>query len=293
MPNTIGHFGVQGIATRILIKEADPKWIFAGCIIPDVPWILRRAVFTLVPSSNAYDLRLYAIAQSTLVLCLVLAGALALLSRRPKLTFLVLGLNSLFHLILDACQIKWGSGIYLFVPGSWMSTDLGTFWPESWPTYLLTLLGLIYVSLACWRRMGDPVSLRIPRGRSLLAAVALLVAYFLLPLALMGGAEAANAHFVHTVREPRAGAKVEFDRNQYSQSVEREVLKSWARTEIQVEGSTPRESAQISLKGTYKDPKTIVIHEYHVHEGFNRDLMSFAGLALFLLVWLRSFRDRR
>ncbi|MHC4339193.1 MAG: hypothetical protein ACYSX0_03125 [Planctomycetota bacterium] len=292
MPNTLGHFGAQGVATRLLIKEADPKWIFAGCIIPDIPWIIRRAVFTLIPSSNAYDIRLYAIAQSTLALCLVLAGALALLSSRPRLTFLVLGLNSLFHLILDACQIKWGSGIYLFVPISWTSTDLGMFWPESWPTYLLTLLGLIYFSFAWWRRPGRSVSLRFPRGRALIGATALLAAYFLLPLALMGGADDANAHFVHTVREPRAGAKVEFDRIRYEQSLERDVLRTWARTEIAVEGNTPGEAAQISLRGVYKDPKTLIIREYHVHEGFSRDLMSYAGLVLLLLMSLRWFRNR-
>ena len=116
MPNSIGHFGAQGVATRLLIKEADPKWILAGCIIPDVPWIMRRAAQTLLPAVDRYDLRLYAITQSTLLLSLVLAGALALLASRPRLTFLVLGLNCVIHLILDACRIKWGGGIHRIVP---------------------------------------------------------------------------------------------------------------------------------------------------------------------------------
>lgn len=103
MPNTLVHLGIQGIATRLMIREADYKWIFTGAILPDIPWILKRAVTTIVPGVDPIDLRLYAIAQSSLAGCLFLAGALAIFSRRPWRVFFILVLNSLIHLLLDAC----------------------------------------------------------------------------------------------------------------------------------------------------------------------------------------------
>jgi hypothetical protein len=51
VPNALAHLGVQGVATRALLRDADLKWVYIGCIIPDIPWILQRfvrAVFSVV-----------------------------------------------------------------------------------------------------------------------------------------------------------------------------------------------------------------------------------------------------
>ena len=40
MPNSLVHFAVQGVVTRSVLRDADIKWVFLGCIIPDVPWII-------------------------------------------------------------------------------------------------------------------------------------------------------------------------------------------------------------------------------------------------------------
>jgi hypothetical protein len=174
LPNTLAHFGIQGIATRGLIRNADLKWIVAGAILPDIPWILRRALIKLAPAIDPIDLHLYSTAQSSLVLCLLLAGALACFARHPKRIFIILALNSLIHLLLDACQKKWGEGVILMAPLSWHPRNFGFFWPESWPTHLLTLLGLVYLTAILFRKdWGESIDLCRPRGRALIYAIVL------------------------------------------------------------------------------------------------------------------------
>ena len=73
MPNTLAHFGIQGVATRMIIRNADLKWIIFGTIIPDIPWITNRILLTIVPSIDPINLRVYVIAQSSLFFCLILS----------------------------------------------------------------------------------------------------------------------------------------------------------------------------------------------------------------------------
>jgi len=101
MPNTLAHIGLQGPLTRLLVRGADVKWVFLGLIIPDLPWIAFRVLKATVPV-DPYALRLYAIGQSSLVCCILLSGAVAALCERPRLIFVVLSLNSVVHLLLDA-----------------------------------------------------------------------------------------------------------------------------------------------------------------------------------------------
>ena len=152
MPNTLAHLGVQGFLTRTIIREADIKWIFLGALIPDFPWIARRAILFLIPQVDPIDLRLYAIAQSSLAGCLLLAAAISLLTYKPLRIFIILAINSLLHLLIDALQTKWGNGVHLLAPVSWHTWNLGYFWPETMATYALTVLGVIYVLYVLFKR---------------------------------------------------------------------------------------------------------------------------------------------
>ena len=113
MPNTLAHLGVQALVSRTLVRNADLKWVYIGAIIPDLPWILQRVVMMGPAHIDAYDMRLYAITQASLFLCLIISSALAALSTHFGRTFVILGLGSLFHLLLDAFQIKWANGVHL------------------------------------------------------------------------------------------------------------------------------------------------------------------------------------
>ena len=91
MPNTLGHLCVQGLATRAVIRGADFKWILLGCVLPDLPWILQRVIRVLAPEiGSPYDLRLYSIVQGSLVISLLLCGALALASAAPARVMAIL-----------------------------------------------------------------------------------------------------------------------------------------------------------------------------------------------------------
>ncbi|MEL6265162.1 MAG: hypothetical protein AAFR52_05860, partial [Pseudomonadota bacterium] len=73
MPNTIAHLGVNLLATRAALPAAGTKWILAGALLPDLPWILQRLLRAGLPEIPAIDLRLYVAAQASLLGCLLLA----------------------------------------------------------------------------------------------------------------------------------------------------------------------------------------------------------------------------
>lgn len=157
MPNTIAHIGINGLLTRSLIKTSDLFWIYFGTLIPDFPWIFQRAVETFFPSINGYDLRLFAIVQATLFLSILFSGAMAFLSDSPKKTFLILSFGSLLHLLLDSLQIKWANGVHLIAPFNWELLNFSLFWPESSPTYILTLGGIVYF-IFNWKSLSSIIS---------------------------------------------------------------------------------------------------------------------------------------
>ncbi|MBU1985662.1 MAG: hypothetical protein KJ846_00385, partial [Proteobacteria bacterium] len=118
MPNTLVHIGIQGPLNTLFGKGTNPQWMLLGCIIPDIPWILQR-ILNFIPGIDPYTLRLYSLNQASLFFCLFMAAALALSTRRSLHIFLLLSLNCLLHLLLDATQIKWANGVQLLVPFSW------------------------------------------------------------------------------------------------------------------------------------------------------------------------------
>ena len=154
VPNTLVHIGVQGLGNRLISTRIDLKWVFLACIIPDLPWIFRRTIISLAPSVNIYDLRLYTLVQASLLFCVLLSLAFALMSEKPRLVFGILAVNSLVHLLLDAAEIKWGNGVHMFAPLDWQLLSFGLVWPDSLLVALLSLLGLL---LGIWV-LAHPVS---------------------------------------------------------------------------------------------------------------------------------------
>ena len=214
MPNTLAHIGAQRLLTRAAISTADVRWVLIGCVLPDVPWIGYRVVRTFagVHSLDPYAVRAYFIAQASLFMSLCLCGAVALLSTRPRGVFAVLSLGALLHLLLDAMQTKWGSGVHLFAPFGWSDLNFRWFWPEQWPTIALTLLGVAVGVAAFFQAPRSP--LFAARPRRALAAGALLLVWLVLPWVLISAVQAADAHFVRTLqqRSERTGRTFELDR---------------------------------------------------------------------------------
>ena len=290
MPNTLAHFGIQGVVTRGLAPNADAKWIFLGCIIPDIPWILLIVIGAVFPSLDPYELRLYAIVQASLAASLLLAGALAMFATKWRLVFGVLAFNSLLHLLLDAVEIKWGNGVHLFAPVSWELLNIGLFWPDSMPAYALTMFGLGYF-LHMWRRSLRKPSDRLVRARArAFLGIVLLAAYCVAPLAFLHGPELRDNHSVQTLRDrsARTGRAVQFDRERYFVRSGREVVRTFAGEELVVTGERLGRSGRASIRATFVDVSTISAYDLRGHSTWGRKAVSLLGLALLAGMWIAS-----
>lgn len=294
MPNTLAHLGAQTLATRMVIRRADLKWIFAGAVIPDVPWIVGRATSALVPGFHGHELWAYLIVQSSLALSLVLCGVLALLGASPRRAFAILSLNATLHLVLDGLQDKWGSGVHLFAPASWRPWNAGWFAIDSWLTYALTALGLGVALWGLWRSRGAEISLA-PTTRRLALATALCTVYVLAPIVLRHGPMSADTNSVGTLadRAQRAGRDVQFDRVSYLARPHGHYLRTYAGEELPLTARILERSAIVSARATFADDSTLIIHELHDHTGWPRDFMNYAGLALVAAAWILSLIQGR
>ena len=284
MPNTLAHLGIQAIVTRSLIRDADEKWVYIGAVLPDVGWIFQRLAPHGALQLDLYDLRLYAVVQTSLFVTLLLAAGVSLLTRRWWRTFAILALNAVLHLLLDASEIKWGNGVVLFAPFNWDLLNWGQFWPEQWPIQVLTVLGLVYVLATLRRAVHTPIGLCWPGMPRLLLATSLIAAYFVLPWTLRAGPLAADLHFVQTLRDParRTDAYVEFDREQFRPDSQGGTVEYFAPPPVRVSGIPLSEPGTVSLRGRFIDPHTVVVKEYYVHRGLTREIPTIVGLILIL-----------
>lgn len=288
MPATLGHIGLQYIVSKLLFRGPDPKWILAGCIMPDIPWIFRRALqpFDAIP---AIDLKLYAIVQSSLLGSLLLCAALSGLSRRPVATFGLLAFGSTMHLVLDAMQEKWANGVLLFAPLDWTLLRFDLFWPVDNLSVGLWILGLFVIVWMYLTERGKPVNNMDHNWMKIVLALCFFAAYLLLPLTMMSTAERHNLHFASTARQldDRVGAAFEIDRGSVVFGVAGPETSGWFGGPIQLLGYEAQVPARASLKGVFVKPDTLQLHEVHLHS--NRPYRSYAsylGLGFIVLWWI-------
>lgn len=288
MPNTLAHIGAQGLTTRLLLKDADPKWIYIGLIIPDIPWILNRMIPAVYSGDLPYELNHYITIQASLFFCLLLSSALASLTSHFWKTFSILGLNSFLHLFLDACETKWGNGVHLLAPIDWKMINFGFFWPESLPIYLLTLAGLVFIAVNWRQSLKKPADIRLtPHG--MFISISLFAAYLSLPFLMFNSLERADSHFLKTMnpqlRHERPGHYVEFDRVPYIHNPSGGLI-LLGEEEITVEGVVPDRTAIISVRGTFMAEDRIRIREYHINVRWFRSGASYLALFLVALLWI-------
>lgn len=290
MPNTLAHIGAQGLITRPFLDKADIKWIYLGCILPDIPWMLQRVVRFVGLDMNAYDLRLYVIIQSSLLFSVLLASALAMFSARYWRAFAILSLNALLHLMLDATQVKWANGVHLFAPLSWKLINLELFWPENVLNYALTAAGIIFF-VVTWKKVKNGESdLRLKSAARYAGFIIMAMVYMVAPLFLLDAPERANNHFVHTLRDHqnRPGKHIELDRKPFDVHTGKVI--AFGDEPLQVKGIGLKDSAVLSISGTFVAPDTIQVEKYHVHNEVFRDGASYVGLGLVLVIWTLGIR---
>jgi hypothetical protein len=293
VPNTLVHFAAQGAASHGLWRRLDPRFVFLGCLLPDVPWILRRAVVGFGLPVDAFDLRLYTMAQASLAGTLLLCAAIALLTAAPRLLFTVLGANALFHLLLDATEVKWGNGVHLLAPFSWRMTTFDLVAGES-PVYLaLTITGALLVAGEIVRRRPPRIGLHLRPAR-LAAAGAFLVAYFLAPLPFLGAVLASDSYSVKTLREvsAREGRSVHLDRTAFVATPAGGALQLWTGERVRAVGPVPAHDATVSLHGTFLAPDVLRVDRL-AEQRQDRDWPSYLALILLALLWVRPLLGAR
>ncbi len=285
MPNTLAHIGIQTPLTRLGFKKAPLQWILVGCIIPDTPWIIQRI---LTPVADPLTLRLYTVTQASLLYCLMLSIALSMFTRNSRQIFLILAGNSLIHLLLDATQNKWGNGVNLLVPFSWHTTSFNFFWPEHFSSYLLSGAGLILLLFLWPKAIKDDLLLKQPDRTKSFWATTCFIFYFASPILLTDAAHSADIHFSKTLNqtETRAGKRLEIDRATYNDATK--LLECYMDKELKITNLPTSDSGIFSIRGHFIDKQTIELQDYHIHTVF-RDVTSYIGLTLILLLWLHSF----
>ncbi|MDH3369321.1 MAG: metal-dependent hydrolase [Gemmatimonadota bacterium] len=287
MPNTLAHIGAQVLITRGVIRRADLRWALLGAIVPDVPWILGRATQTLTPALHDHQLWAYLIAQSSLLVSLILCAALASVAAHPGKVFGILSLNALLHLVLDALQAKWGNGVHLFAPISWQDWNAGWFDLESWPTFALTALGLAVGLWVIVRCAHSHLDLVLTRRRMLIMAL-LLGLYLAVPIPLRHGPLVSDTNSVGTLsdRQNRPGRDVQFDRVRYLAEDGVHYLRTYVGEKLRIEGHMLDQSSTVSARATFVTDSTLVVHDLRRHTGRLRELLSYLGLSLVAAAWV-------
>ena len=293
MPNTLVHFAAQGALSHALWRRLDPRFVYLGCLLPDLPWILRRAVVGFGLPVDSFDLRLYTMGLASLAITLLLAGAIAAATAAPRRSFAVLGLNALLHLLLDATEVKFGNGVHLLAPVSWRMTSFDWVAGESLLYLVLTLGGALLVAWEIARPRGAAVPLDL-RPRRVATAAALLAAYLLAPLPLLRAIESSDSYSVKTLREVemRPGRSVDLDRTAFFAAPAGGFVELWTGERVRATGSLPAHDAIVSLHGTFLEPQVLRIDRLIEHRR-NRDWPSYLGLVLLTLVFLRGASDSR
>jgi len=288
VPNTLVHFAAQGAASHALWRRIDPRFLYLGCILPDLPWILRRAVVAAGLPVDAFDLRLYTMGLASLAFTLLLAGAIAALTTAPRRVFAWLGLNALLHLLLDASEIKFGNGVHLAAPFSWRMTSFDLVAGESMLYLALTLAGIAFVVYDIARGTRGDVGLTFRARRAALAA-ALGAAYVAAPLPFLGAIEASDSYSVKTVREreARTGRRIGLDRARFLATPAGGFVELWNGERVRATGALPDHDTIVSLYGTFLAPD-VLRADTLVEQRHSRDWPTYLGLALLGVVLVRG-----
>ncbi len=291
MPNTLAHIGIQSPLTRFIGKPVPMPWIALGCIIPDIPWILQRIIL-LLPFIDPVTLRIYVSSQASLFFCCLFSLALSLFTRRPLRIFAALSVNCLLHLLLDACQIKWGNGVHLLVPFSWHTTNFALLWPEHLVTVVFTLLGMALLTYSLVTKEPSKLLLQRPTINTTILQLLFLTMYMILPVFLIQSAYNADIHYSKTILDvdKQKGKKIELDRGVYNRKTK--TIKTYAGPSLVITNPPPTTSTLLSIRGRFTAENSVTLLEYHEHKKY-RDYASYLGLLFTLLLWGRSILQKK
>ena len=290
MPNTLAHLAVQGVANASWQPARYLPWVLLGCVLPDVPWIANRILRVANPALDPVALDLYCFVQASWLFSVLLGCAVASFARRPLAASALVAGNALLHLLLDAIEIKPGSGVHLFVPFSWQPVSVDLMWPEHPVVTGVTLLGavlaVIFLVAPRFRRSLEPLVFSLRRTAVAIAAVA---AYLVLPLPLGEGAWDADYRSIRSLvgSDVSVRSRVELERDPVVVRDGMPFVQTFGREFRLITDRELADGAVVSVTGYLSGPRTIRATEVHVNDPGFRDLASIAGLLAVALVWIR------
>lgn len=286
MPNTLCHIALQAPASRMLYAKSSLPWIIAGCIIPDIPWILLR-FFKATEILSLYDSRLYCTIQASFFFCVILSFTLSMLAKKIWPVFFVLVGNCFAHLLFDSLQIKLGNGVHLFAPVSWQIFQLDLLWPDNFIFILLSVVGGGYL-LWNWKTgVSDcPVNFSFS-WLKMIVVIGGLTFYLFGPLLFIEQSEQAGNNHIQTLRnyDARQGKFIEIDREPFS--IETRQVITGTGDVIRVEGNVPSESGTVSMRGYFISSDVMYCESFQMHSLF-RNWASLLGLFMGCVLWLQS-----
>ena len=288
MPNTLAHIGVHGLLMRFGCRW---PWalIYAGAIIPDIPWIALRVLKRALPQIDPSALILYSAAQSSLLSCMLLCALLALFLSPRIRSFVILLSGAALHLGIDALQTKWSNGVLLTAPFDWTLCSLGLAWPEHWIFVVLTALGLAMVVISLVARrwpQTEPTIVKWPGYLQLMLAAALLALYLLCPIPQVKPAFRANLyHSTSLAQDPKPTDHFfTFDRAKVRPSEGEAHATLYNGESVVLDNLNVSNPQLISLQGRFTSEGRFHVDAHHFPRGRTRDMSAIAGL-LCLLVY--------
>lgn len=295
MPNTLAHIAVQGVGNVSWRFGRYVPWILLGAVLPDVPWIASRALRFLNPEIDEVTLELYCVVQASWLFSVLLGVAFAAFAKRPVAVALLLAANTLLHLLLDAVEIKPGSGVHLLAPFSWRTTSFAWAWPEHPAVTAVSLLG---AAIGIWflvsPRFRPPADERLVfEAQRFGVAAGAVAVYLALPLTLVDGPWDADYRSVRSLvtSEISVRNRVELERDPVVRRENLTFVRTFGREYRLIAEDELPDGAVVSVVGYLSAPATIRATEVHVNATGFRDAASAAGLAIVAAVWLRLLAE--
>jgi hypothetical protein len=251
--------------------------ILAGCVIPDLPWILRRGFHALGWGWDPITTEAYFIAQASLFLCAPAAIAFGFLFRDSMRFAVIAMLGCVVHLLLDSLQIKWGNGVHLRAPFDWEHFQIGVLEIDTPLTVFVSMMGI--VPLLMLPQIKDEARLlAVDSIRSIGIAIA-LICYLAAPLMFVEAVVASDSRDLRTLasQADRIGKTIELDREKVSLSEGGANITTHTGEILALHGANDVREGVYSVRGTFVETGRIEAIRIKRHtEG--RDLASYVGL---------------
>ncbi|HBE01217.1 MAG: hypothetical protein A2096_00305 [Spirochaetes bacterium GWF1_41_5] len=300
MPDWLTHICAAAPLAKAQ-KQDDPRYLFAGSIMPDVISTAAYTLFDLgkLPAFCTFKfMHIYLHTFHSPFICLLLAGAASLFTEQPAKVFRMLMLGFLSHFILDFLQKSFYGGSVLLYPLVIRNFSSGLFWyDDKFFRFLLifsVIIFLIFFKQVFSKRIF--IKLQMPSVRHGIVIFFLLAAALLFPVLTWKQAEKNNLNSVKFISNPEAfiNKKVALS---YSSTVSTKpfiIQEGSAVFNLQAEKFSPRLEQWVSVSGIYRQDTAgnyyIDVNEIKTHNTVIKIFLSLAGALLLVFIWIYNPR---